>query len=195
MREGGWWKEMAPSISHFEQQRGMGLKETAPFVSLKIWERGLGIGGRRRPPPPHVSSEWGGWWCVRWEKPPSILLFEQERDCYGMIYLGVIFPFCLCNVPLHLDPSCTLPHPPNISQCLPMPSDYYIPLSASPLSFACPHLTSDHSHLLLLPFALYPLLFIVSIVYHCPLCLSLSHCTVAQKTVPMFTHFGMIDLL
>src|SRR6266571_1919688 len=58
-----------------------------------------------------------------------------------------------CNIPLHLDPSRTLPH----------------------------------------PFALYHLLFIVSIVYHCPLCLSLSHCSYLSLFVHCYIEPLVVD--
>ena len=101
--------------------------------------------------------------------------FSPYLSQYGIFDLeGSVLKGRYCNVPLHLDRSRTLPHPSDVSRRLPTPSDCYIPLPASLSSFACP---PDHSRSLPLPFALYPLLFIVSIVYHCPLCLSLSHCS------------------
>src|SRR5438445_2976620 len=65
----------------------------------------------------------------------------------------------ICNVPLHLDPSCTLPHSFKLSQSLSTSSNYYIPLQPPSLS------STDFCSLLSLP--LCPLHYSC---YHCPPC-------------------------
>jgi len=76
-----WRWLQVPSISHFEQGRGMGwLEEKPPPPSCVSSKRGSGW-RRNIPPPSCVSSKGGSREVVGKETPPpSILHFEEGRE-------------------------------------------------------------------------------------------------------------------
>jgi len=68
--EGGGWKEMAPSVSHFKRGRGGGWLEGNGPLHLAFQAReGRGVVGRKRPPPSRISSK-GGEGVVGRKRPP-----------------------------------------------------------------------------------------------------------------------------